>query len=150
MRGHPSQEINTKSYNKVYWASWSLCVSLLLVVRFIIFRSASENSRFTLFCAYAGLTWMPMILCHAYENRRLLKYLRARFPDRRALLFPSLWRVKSCLSAEDLEDPTTKFLTQNYRRVVLLLWIEFVTIPVWFLTVMLDVSTFRRFLGLIA
>jgi hypothetical protein len=150
MRGHPSQGVNTKSYNRIYWTSWSLCVSLLMAVRLTIFRSASENSRFALFCAYAALTWMPMIICHVYENKRLLKYLRARFPDHRALLFPSLWRVKSCLSAEDLEDPTTRFLIQNYQRVVLLLWIEFITIPVWFLAVMLDLSTFRRLLSLIA
>lgn len=135
MQDNPSYRLHLKTIIKTYRTYTFLCILLLLLLRFTVFRSSSEGVRFNLFLVYAAATWIPACVIHYFETERVLGYLRARFPDRRIW---GLVRLKTLLSPEELNDPTIRHLIFNYKRWVKFCWLEFALLPILFFIVMLD------------
>jgi len=133
--------IGRASHNRMYWKYWLILVGLLLILRFTVFQSSSEQARFYLFIAFAVLTWIPSVIIFAYETRRHLLYLQAYFPQippRGPLVYPYILRIRSSGAKEELESPAVRSIIKRYRRFMRFMWVEFLSFAVLYLVVMID------------
>ncbi len=139
------KEIGGRSYNRIYWRYWLLSVAFLLILRFTLFLSSPEQSRFYLFIGFAAVTWIPTAVIFTFETRRHLLRLHARFrhiPPRGPLVYPYILRIKSSVSKEELEDPAVRSIITRYRGFVRFMWAEFFCFAVLYLAVMFDREIF--------
>jgi len=133
--------IGGASHNRMYWKYWLVLVGILLILRFTVFLTSSEQARFYLFITFAIITWIPTFIIFTYETRRHLLYLQAWFPHippRGPLVYPYILRIKSYVSKEELEDPEVRSIIKRYRGFVRFMWVEFLSFAVLYLAVMID------------
>jgi hypothetical protein len=138
------------SHNRLYWKYWLILVGILLILRFTVFLSSPERSRFYLFIAFAAVTWIPTFVIFTYETRRHLLYLQAWFPQippRGPLVYPYILRIKSHVSREELEQPEVRSIIKRYRGFVRFMWVEFLSFAVLYLTVMIDREALAALIG---
>lgn len=144
-------EIRTspKSLVPVYWKVWLSLVAALILVRTTVFASPGiEDYRFTLFLAYAGPTWLSIIVLNGVEGHRLMEYLRETHntiwqeltsgPGFGPGGVNSLRSLRFIYSKDYLGDEVVKVLKLNYRKFIGLVITVFITMPVLFLIVMIQ------------
>jgi len=138
------------SHNRMYWKYWLILAGILLILRFTVFLTASEQARFYLLITFAFITWIPTVLIFAYETRRHLLYLQAWFPHippRGPLVYPYILRIKSHVSKEELEVPEVRSIITRYRGFIRFMWVEFLSFAVLYLVVMIDREALDALLG---
>jgi hypothetical protein len=69
-----SSTIEQASRIRLYWSAWLGVVAFALVLRFTVFLGANSNRLFALASAYTLGTWLPVMVLHVIEGRKLLSY----------------------------------------------------------------------------
>jgi len=138
------------SHNRVYWKYWLILVGILLILRFTVFASSSEETRFYLFITFAALTWLPSFIIFSYETRRHILYLQAHFPQippRGPLVYPYILRIRSSAAGEGLENPRVRQIIKHYKSFMRFMWVEFLSFAVLYLVVMTDRKALAALIG---
>jgi hypothetical protein len=139
-----------KTYIRFYWKVWLVLVSLLLVVRFLVFNGTDENSVFLLFAVYAGSVWLAVIVLNIYEAERLLRYIKKNHAEKwkEIVLFPNLGvrglnpirYLPFLFSKDNLNDDMVLKLKNNYKSFMKLAVAILLSFLALFLVVMLPAS----------
>ena len=91
-----STTVQQTSHIRAYWYAWLGIAAVALVLRFTVFRGASERRLFGLATTYVVSTWLPLMALNFFEGRRLAKYLEIHHPRQWELISGISFMGVSC------------------------------------------------------
>jgi hypothetical protein len=116
---------------RLYWYVWSILLTLLLAVRFLLFRDSSYSIHLTLLIINICGTWFPMMILNHFELKPLESYLKQNhrsqwegwFDAKSTFSFGEEFSNFNIIgwysfvfSRDDLGDRVVGELKRNYRR----------------------------------
>jgi hypothetical protein len=115
------------SYLPIYWALWAIatCGVIAVLAALVIFRRASQSVLFATVSIHFVLLAPILVMIIGYETDRLLDYVKRTYNK----TLPRPLVLQFVFAKQTGRDPIVEQLKAVYRRLVVFMWVAFLSFP---------------------
>lgn len=115
------------SYLPIYWTIWAIatCGVIAVLAALVVLRQASHSVLFATVSIHFVLLAPLLVMIMGYETDRLVDYLKRTY--NKSLPRPLV--LQFVFAKQTLRDPIVQQLKAMYRRLVIFMWVAFLSFP---------------------
>jgi hypothetical protein len=115
------------SYLPIYWALWAIatCAVIAVLAALVVFRQASQSVLFATVSIHFVLLAPLLVMVIGYETDRLIDYVKRTYNK----TLPRPLVLQFVFTKQTGRDAVINQLKAMYRRLVVFMWVAFLSFP---------------------